>query len=134
MKTFMKYMALQIPGWALVGLLLVWLWPKTGWNPRLAAIGYAVYILKDFLLYPFFRSAYEGEAPTGGAQLIGTAGVAEQDLDPYGYIAVAGERWKAEVAPLEGRIPRGTPVRIEGAAGLTLRVAAISCQAEKPVA
>jgi hypothetical protein len=132
MKTFIKYVALQLPGWALVGLLLVWLWPKTGWDPRLAAVGFAVYVLKDFLLYPFFRSAYEGEAPTGGAQLIGTAGVAEQDLDPDGYVAVAGERWKAAVVPGEGWIPRGTPVRIEGAAGLALRVAAISCPAGKP--
>lgn len=130
MNTLLKYMALQIPGWILVGVLLVWLWPKTGWNAWIAAAGYAVYVLKDFLLYPFFRPAYEGDAPTGGAELIGTSGVAEQDLDPDGYVAVAGERWKAEVVPGEGRIPRGTPVRVESAAGLTLRVAAISSPAE----
>lgn len=126
MKRFMKYMALQLPGWVLVGLSLSWLWPRMGWNPWIAGIGYAVFVLKDFLLYPFLRSTFEMEEPTGGTLLIGTTGVAQESLDPDGYVAVEGERWKAEVVTGAGRIPRGTTVRVEGAAGLTLRVAAIA--------
>ncbi|HEX7079554.1 MAG TPA: NfeD family protein [Gammaproteobacteria bacterium] len=123
MKTFTKYMLLQLPGWALVGLLLLWLWPKTGWSAWVAVAGYAVYVVKDFALYPFLRSAYEGrESPTGGIELIGRTGVAQQDLDPQGYVTVAGERWRARVRPGERPIAEGTRVRITGASGLTLYV------------
>lgn len=121
MRPYTKYVLVQAPGWVLVGLLLLWLWPKTGWNPWIAVAGFAVWVVKDFLLYPFVRIAYRDSSPPGD-QLVGMQGIARENLDPQGYVDVAGELWRAEIAPLETAIPSGSPVRVRAVSGLTLYV------------
>jgi membrane-bound serine protease (ClpP class) len=56
----------------------------------------------------------------GAEGMTGRAGTADTDLSPNGKVAVGGELWKAE--SLEGTIPAGTAVTVEGEEGLTLRV------------
>jgi len=63
-------------------------------------------------------------APAGGygASLAsGTSGVVRRPLEPLGSIYAGGEEWSAKTA--DGRpLERGTPVRVVGAAGLTVIV------------
>jgi membrane-bound ClpP family serine protease len=59
--------------------------------------------------------AYSASLPSG------TSGVVRLPLEPLGSIYAGGEEWSAKTAdgkPLE----RGTPVRVVGAAGLTVIV------------
>jgi membrane protein implicated in regulation of membrane protease activity len=122
MKPFTKYLLLQLPGWAAALLLLLWLWPRTGWSPWLAVAGFAVFVGKDFLLWPFLRPGYESGVPIGAEQLVGARGVAQGELAPRGWVRVAGELWRAETVGHEGPIPSGSEVRIERASGRTLFV------------
>lgn len=94
---------LEFSGWITGGIFLVWL-------------------AKDFVFYPFVRTAYETDVKTGIEQLIGAKGIARQELDPYGYVHVRGELWRAEVERGAPPIARGTLVRIRAAQGSTLIV------------
>ena len=124
MTTFMKYLLLQIPGWVLMALLLIGL---LDWMTLpLWAVGvlFVVWVVKDFVLYPFVRTAYESNVKTGSEQLIGAQGIAHERLAPHGYIQVHGELWQATAEPKDNPIASGTPVRVRAAQGLTLIVTA----------
>ena len=82
----------------------------------------AIVVIKDFLLYPFLRSAYDTRVKTGVAQLIGSQGVVKQDVDPEGYVLVRGELWKARLKHNDRAAPKGAEVQIEAADGMTLIV------------
>ena len=62
-------------------------------------------------------------AAVGGEALLGEVGTVTVDLAPRGMIEVAGELWRAELAPgLAGQVERGQRVRVVGRHGLTLDV------------
>lgn len=124
MTTFMKYMLLQIPGWVIMTLLLIGLLNWIALPLWVAGALFVAWVVKDFLLYPFVRTAYESNVRTGSAQLIGTKGVAHERLAPRGYIHVNGELWQATAEPQNKPIASGTPVCVRAAQGLTLVVTA----------
>jgi membrane protein implicated in regulation of membrane protease activity len=82
------------------------------------------WVVKDFALYPFVRTAYESNVKTGSEQLIGAQGIAHERLAPHGYIQVHGELWQATAEPKDKPIASGTPVYVRAAQGLTLIVTA----------
>lgn len=102
MRTFTRYLLLQIPGWVLVGIVLYAAHAWAGLRPSLALLLLLAYVLKDFVLYPVLRRAYEGDEPAGPAALLGRTGEAIELLDPEGYVRVDGELWRARarVAPI----------------------------------
>src|SRR6186997_2476632 len=57
-RTFVRYVALEAPGWVLAGWLAWWLAAKAVVPPWLAALGWSLFVLKDFALYPWLRDAY----------------------------------------------------------------------------
>ena len=116
-------MLLQIPGWILVGGLLALGVRWWGLSLRLALALFGVWLLKDAVLFPFLRVAYEpGGGGAGADALVGARGVASQSLDPRGYVRVGAELWRAEVADGARPIPRGGGVRVRHVRGLTLVV------------
>ena len=116
-------MLLQIPGWILVGGLLALGVRWWGLSLRLALALFGVWLLKDAVLFPFLRVAYEpGGGGAGADALVGARGVASQSLDPRGYVRVGAELWRAEVADGARPIPRGGGVRVRQVRGLTLVV------------
>ena len=121
-SAFTRYVLFQVPGWALAALAVVLLreWADVSvW----AAVGiFAIWVIKDFLLFPFLRPAYEVETRTGAERLIGEHGVAVERLDPGGYIRVRGELWRAETVPHRDPVPEGSRVTIHAARGFTLFV------------
>jgi membrane-bound serine protease (ClpP class) len=120
----MKYTLLQIPGWLIFALLLVavnyWLAVPL-W---LMIVLWVLWVVKDFLLYPLVRSAYEAEVRTGSEQLIGEHGIVCERLTPKGYVFVRGELWRAVPASHEQPLEPGTRIRVTAADGLTLTVTA----------
>ena len=126
MTTRHRYWLFQIPGWALTGAVLLVLreWIDISLSVVFGVL--ALVVIKDFLLYPFLRSAYDTQVKTGVAQLIGSQGVVKRDVDPEGYVLVRGELWKARLQHNDRAAPKGTEVRIDDADGMTLIVEPIS--------
>jgi membrane protein implicated in regulation of membrane protease activity len=124
MTTFMKYTLFQIPGWILMALLLSGLLNWIALPQWAAGVLFVVWVVKDFFLYPFVRTAYESNVKTGSEQLIGARGIAHERLAPHGYIQVHGELWQATAEPKDKPIASGTSVCVRAAQGLTLIVTA----------
>lgn len=122
MSTLTKYLLLQVPGWVLAILVLTFLRYAIG-LPHWVSIGlFCLWLIKDLVMYPLLRTAYESGVKTGVEQLIGTRGVAYNELSPRGYVRVRGELWQAEVRPSDPPVPPGSPVRVLAADGMTLIV------------
>lgn len=116
-----KFVLFEAPGWLLVAALA---WGARGWwgLPDWAAIALvAAFVLKDLVLFPFVRHAYEVEMRENGAHLIGAIACVERPLAPEGWVRLGAELWRARGA--EGdELPTGTRVSVEAIEGLTLRV------------
>jgi membrane protein implicated in regulation of membrane protease activity len=114
----------QVPGWALTVAILTGLRYWLG-IPRWAAFGlFLLWVVKDLVMYPFLRVAYDSGVKTGTEQLVGARGVAHEELAPHGYVRVRGELWRAETNPSDKPISAGSPVRVLAAQGMTLIVKA----------
>jgi membrane protein implicated in regulation of membrane protease activity len=121
-KVLLRYTLFQIPGLiALILLLIVvrhWidlpLWP--------VYIIIAVWVIKDIILFPFVWKAYDIRSKDANLRMIGDKGVAQEFLNPSGYILINGELWKAEVAKGSPPIPKGTLLRVKEIHGLNLIV------------
>ena len=128
---FGKYLLLQIPGWIIATIIL---WSAQQWlaaSPWIVSVGVSAWILKDLVLYPLVRTAYESDVKTGIEQLIGDRGVVQNELAPRGKVRVRGELWSAEIASGSQPLAQGEPVLILGAQGITLIVTADSTEARE---
>jgi membrane protein implicated in regulation of membrane protease activity len=123
---FGKYVLLQVPGWLMAALLLLNVQHWFAFSSWVAYAGVAAWMLKDFVLYPLVRTAYEFDVKTGVEQLIGDQGVVQNELAPRGKVRIRGELWSAEIEPGAQPLAQGEQVRVLGAQGLTLIVAAES--------
>jgi membrane protein implicated in regulation of membrane protease activity len=121
-----KYTLLQVPGW-LVAASVAWSahhwWGLDGW---LAAAAFGAFVLKDVVLYPFVRHAYEVGSRPATAELLGARAVAREPLAPEGFVQLGRELWRARLAPGAAPVAPGEAVRVEAVEGLTLRVRAES--------
>jgi len=124
LPTVVRYVLLQIPGWLLVGIVLAALVHWLGVPRSIAAAVVALVIVKDVVLYPFVRSAYEGAVPTGAARMVGVVGRARDRLAPTGYVLVNGELWQARAADCSHALEPGVAVRVRGVDGSILLVTA----------
>ena len=117
----MRYALYQIPGTTLAALALLWLERQGIISSALGWTLLGLWLGKEVVLYPLTRRAYDDSpsSPVGADPLIGARGVAEEDLDPAGYVRVRGELWRAEA---HGAVPRGARVLVQSVRGLTLIV------------
>jgi membrane protein implicated in regulation of membrane protease activity len=122
MKTFSKYLLFQIPQWFLLALFL-WLLVDRTAIPRWATEAFfAIWVVKDLAIFPWVRRGYENDARTGAERLIGGKAVAQERLDPEGYVKINGELWKARAYPANRPIDPDSLVTVRAADGLTLTV------------
>lgn len=121
-RVFGKYLLLEMPGWAIAGGALFALVEWWELSPRLAFLLFGIWVVKDLLLFPVLRIAYEPGPADPSNAMIGRSGVARGALDPVGYVQVGSELWRAELAPGCGPVARGDRVRVESVDRLTLRV------------
>lgn len=120
-RVLIRYVLFQIPGWLLAAVAA---WAAVAWwelSPQLAAGLFVLWLLKDFVLFPFVRVAYEPPGPSGGVWPVGARGVVVEPLTPDGLVRVGAELWRAELRS-GGSLPTGAPVRVTSLRGLTLAV------------
>lgn len=123
MSPLVRYALFQLPGIAAVILVLWVLWRWAGLSGWVAMAVGTAWLGKDVALYPLLRRAYERQ-PDGAAALIGRRAVVRRRVAPAGTVAFGAEVWRAELAPEGPPIESGAAVRVIGARGLTLIVAA----------
>jgi membrane-bound ClpP family serine protease len=121
-RTLLRYTLFQIPGLILLslGLAAAVRW----WGlPVLAAYGLvALWLVKDAIMFPILRIAYESDSASGVDGICGALGVATQPLAPAGYVRLGSELWKAELVSGSGSILAGSAIRVIEVRGLTLVV------------
>ena len=125
MRVIFRYCLFQVPGLVLVGILVFLLQRWGVISPATAWIVIALWVLKDALLFPFTRKAYEDPPSSGPEGMIGSQGITSTDLDDRGLVVVEGERWQA-VSRDGDTIPRHVAVRVTGARGMLLEVVRLS--------
>src|SRR5262245_10269524 len=104
---FTRYLLLEIPGWVVAAVVLALLERAGEIEPRTAALLLAVWIAKDFALYPVLRVGYTPSPPDGSASLVGALGTAQDRLDPAGWVRVGSELWQAELAAGQAPVEPG---------------------------
>ncbi|MBW1843939.1 MAG: hypothetical protein JRJ05_06315, partial [Deltaproteobacteria bacterium] len=97
-RTLLRYTLFQIPDLTLLslGLAAAVRW----WGlPVFAAYGLvALWLVKDVIMFPILRVAYESDSTSGVDAICGALGVVTQPLAPAGYVRLGPELWKAELA------------------------------------
>ena len=117
-----RYALYQIPDIAILVLILFLVHQWVGLSLGLCIGLVSLWMVKYVLVFSFVWPAYDKPRPGDVKSLIGTEGIAEERLDPSGYIRVHGELWRAEVIGKTIPIEKGQTVLIERACGLTLLV------------
>jgi len=122
-RVLARYTLYQLPGWLTGAVLLAsfvhWDWVTT---PVAFAL-FGALLVKDAILYPLTRSAYEGTSHSAGQALVGRSGVTQQAIDREGYVRVGAELWRARLAPGSEPLAPGVRVHIEAVDRFTLIVA-----------
>ncbi|MEW6377912.1 MAG: NfeD family protein [Thermodesulfobacteriota bacterium] len=102
----------DLPGWFVWGFILIWM-------------------AKDAILFPFVWRAYDRSRERMLHGMVGEKGIAEERLDPSGYIRIHGELWKAELIGGGPPVEKGESVRVQGIRGLVLLVRPESKKSKK---
>ena len=121
---FWRYTAFQIPGWIIASIGGWWLHRWLDVPVWVASGVLVVWVIKDYALFPFLRSAYELDHRLPIERLIGQRGKATEQLSPNGYVRVRGELWRAK-SDTGVTIAHGLPVEVTGVEGTTLVVGPI---------
>jgi membrane protein implicated in regulation of membrane protease activity len=124
-----KYLALQVAGWWLLALALLWVHALAGLPLWAAGALLALFIAKDLLLIPVLDRVRHRPAASTTIP-VGARGTAVERLDPRGYVRVNGELWKAETP--SAAIPAGAPIAVREAHGFTLIVEAVAACENRP--
>ena len=117
-----RYALYQIPDIAILVLILIVLHQWVGLSLGLFIGLVILWMVKYVFVFRFVWRAYDKPRPEDVTSLIGTQGIAEELLDPSGYIRVHGELWRAEAIGTTMAVEKGQAVLIEGTDGLTLLV------------
>jgi len=122
MPVFLRYLVFQLPSWMLaVAILGALVWAETvpGW---VAASLAGMLVLKDLLLFPRMRRAYEPGPTDGGAAMLGALVRSDTVLCPVGYVRFGAERWQARLVDPSLRAEVGETLRVREIDRLTLLV------------
>ncbi len=126
-----KYALLEIPSLLLLIVILLLIRGWVGLPPWLFWGMIALWIIKDVLMFPLVRKAYEPWEPDPAGSLHGARGLARERLAPKGYILVRGELWLAEIPPGTEPVEPGGVVRVCGRRDLVLLVEPESVRSEE---
>jgi membrane-bound ClpP family serine protease len=123
-SAFARYLLLEIPGWIVAAVVLTLLARAGELHASTALLLFAIWVAKDFALYPILRVGYQPSPPDGSGSLVGALGTARERLDPAGWVRVGSELWRAELVPGQPPVEAGGSVRVVAVSRLTLRVEA----------
>lgn len=117
-----KYTLLQLPG---IAVLILVLYVARQWiemPPWLIWTLSGLWVAIDIVSYPFVWRAYDWGHGEKNNPMIGLHGIAKDRSDPCGYILVRGELWEACIAETEAPVEIGQEVVVQGMRGLVLLV------------
>jgi len=117
-----RYLLFQLPELVLVGVALLLL---VGLNVLAANVGWlllGVWFVKEVVLFPFVRGAYEPSDPSGTASMLGATAVVINRLDLAGTVRIGPELWAACLDAGSEPAEVGATVRVKSVQGLTLHV------------
>jgi len=89
-------------------------------------------MVKNGMLFPLVRRAYDSRDVLSAESLIGTKGTVIESLNPIGYVRANGELWKAKVSGQGQTIAKGEWVRVEDVKGFCLIVGRIDYPGSNP--
>lgn len=116
-----RYLLFQVPGWCLAAGALAAAVRFLGLSLEWAAAGFALWLLKDAVLYPIVRRAYEPDGIRPHGPLPEHA-IAESAIEDEGWVRAGPERWRARRAPGAPAVAPGATVRVVAVRGLVLLV------------
>jgi membrane-bound ClpP family serine protease len=121
-KTVIRYALYQVPSLVLLVMILLVIRHYIDLSLWIVCGIVLLWMVKDAILFPFVWRAYDRSRWGTSGLMIGKQGIAEQRLDPSGYVRIHGELWKAKVIEGSPPIEKGEAVWVEGMRGLVLRV------------
>jgi len=121
-RVYLRYVLLIIPGTIVLTLILFVIRHWIAVPAWFFWVFIAIWIAKDVVMFPFVWRAHDTGRPGISRSMIGERGVVKQQLDPSGYIQVAGELWWAEKRGEGPPIKEGKFVRVQKLEGLKLYV------------
>ena len=121
-RIVLRYALFQIPDIGILALILFVVHQWVDLSLWLVIGIVSLWMVKYVIVFSFVWRAYDKPRPGDIKSLIGTEGIAEERLDPSGYIRVHGELWRAEVIGKTIPVEKGETVLIERGLGLTLLV------------
>lgn len=122
MRVFGRYLLFQVPEWVAASLVAYAVVHFELVSPTLTLSVLAVFVIKDLVLFPVTRIAYEPGRPHGADALLGARAVAIHDLAPEGYVRIGAESWHARIGSPGVRVPQGATVEVRAVVDLTLIV------------
>lgn len=121
MRLSICYTLMQLPGTALV-ILVLYFMLDAGWLSELStALILCVWLLKDIVLYPFFRQAMRKGPTIGGEVPVGRSARVSTDVAESGWGRI--QIWRARSRDGE-RPPHDAAGRVVATGGRTLQVEA----------
>jgi membrane protein implicated in regulation of membrane protease activity len=121
-RTVAKYILFQLPELSVVCFLAIGARSWVGLADWAAVGIIALWVIKDVVMFPFVRVAYEPSSGGGAASMVGARGIAQDALRPSGYVRISAELWRAELQQGAAPVEAGDRVRVVGVRGLTLVV------------
>jgi len=122
LKVFLKYLAFELPGWLVAVLVLAALVHADQLSFAVASLLLGLWVLKDLVLFPLLRIAYEPGPVDATEALVGVLAVAQEEFSQSGYVRIGPELWRAELVGKVDTVPAGTTLRVRAVRGLTLLV------------
>jgi membrane protein implicated in regulation of membrane protease activity len=118
-----KYWAMQVPGAAIVFVILLLVAHVLAWPQWVAWGGVAAWLAKDAMLYFLVWRSYDPGYPMElPYRMEGARGVAVKRIDPSGPVRIWGELWHARLGRGARSIEEGEAVRVTAQRGLMLVV------------
>ena len=117
-----RYALFQLPELTIGGVALVVLVGENVLTARWGWLLFALWLLKEIVLYPFLRKAYEPSDPSAASKMVGKVAVVIERLDPRGTVRVGPELWGARLSPGTDPLEQGVEVCVKAVEGLTLHV------------
>jgi membrane protein implicated in regulation of membrane protease activity len=120
---FWRYWLLQVPAWGVIVALALVAHRYLGLSLAWGASILALWIAKDWAIYPMLKKHYRFRSEDAASALVGQPAVAQEELRPRGYVRLRGELWLAEISRDAAAVSPGDEVTVVAVDGLTLRVA-----------
>jgi len=115
---YARYLLFQLPGMFFAGIVLVLLFERGHLTAPLAWGLFGLWVLKDALMFPVTKIAYETpHRPHGPEALLGEVAIAQGPITSWGagdsgWILVRGELWRAHSREGTASVAQGDRVRV----------------------